>query len=79
MAYTYYYSTARDNLSFAANCASSPAPIYWHIVLRVYSPCANILVLHMLSVNELPCLKLPECVPCLQTTHIDICDPKELD
>ena len=26
-------------------------PIYWHIALRVYSPCANILTLRVSSVN----------------------------
>ena len=32
-------------------CVSSPAPIYWCFALRVYSPCANILALCILSVN----------------------------
>ena len=38
-------------LGFAAYHASSPVP-YWHIALGVYSLCANILVLHVLSANH---------------------------
>ena len=36
---------------FAACCVSSPTPIYCHIALCVYSPCANVLALHILSVK----------------------------
>ena len=40
-------------LDSAAYCMSSltPSPIYWLISLCVYSPCANILALRMLSVK----------------------------
>ena len=31
----------KSSLGFATYCVNSPAPIYWHIALRVYTPCAN--------------------------------------
>ena len=41
----------KSSLGFATYRVSSPAPIYWRIALRVYSPCANILALRILSVK----------------------------
>ena len=55
MVYTYYYSTYRDlpkNLAWLRYLPiSSPTPIYWYFMLRVYCLCANILALCVLSVK----------------------------
>ena len=43
----------KSSLGFATYRASSPALIYWRIAVCVYSLCANVLVLNVLSVHSL--------------------------
>ena len=50
--YIHCYSIYPQNsFGFAVYCISSPMSIYWCISLCMYSPCTNILVFLILSVN----------------------------
>ena len=42
----------KSSLDFAIYGTSSPMAIYWYFALRVYGPCANILALPVLRVND---------------------------
>ena len=83
--YTYYYSTGRglpENLTgFASYCVSFPVPIYWHIALHVYIPCANILALCVLSVKQyVALLHMKHTVhrTCPVTTYVAVLDRSQM-